>query len=91
MTIREWAAQNGWPNVAGKRGRLSAEIHAAYNSWVAQQGRNAQTEHYATTAPRKVARKVSDYGKCRCGSRAVLIYSGPTGRAQSLCSNCKPK
>lgn len=30
--VREWAVQNGHPEVAGKRGRLSREIHAAYEA-----------------------------------------------------------
>lgn len=28
--IREWAANNGWPEYAGKRGRLPAEVLDAF-------------------------------------------------------------
>lgn len=30
-TVREWAVQNGFPNVAGQRGRLGTEVVAAFN------------------------------------------------------------
>jgi hypothetical protein len=30
--IREWAAQNGHPEVVGKRGRIAREIVAAYEA-----------------------------------------------------------
>ena len=77
--IRTWAVDHGFPEVAGKRGRLSRKVHAAYNK-----------AHMIVAAQRENTAR-ADFGKCRCGSRAVLEYSPPKGRTQSLCSSCKPK
>lgn len=30
--VRAWAIENGYPEVAGKRGRLAQEVHDAYNA-----------------------------------------------------------
>lgn len=32
QAVREWAAENGFPDVVGKRGRISREIQAAYEA-----------------------------------------------------------
>lgn len=77
MTPKEWAKQNGWPNISLGRGRMPKDASLAYQAWL-----KGQPQPTAPDKPAKAPTKKGEFVEPapRVNPETATVYAVIDGR-----------